>query len=475
METLDLDDIQGLVAAGFGKLRAATYLLLEISEPDAARDWLGSISERITPSRPRADEHALNIALTPSGLLKLGLPEDRLALFPNEFLSGMTTLHRRRILGDVGANAPEGWDWGGPATPSFDLLLLVFARDREVLSTVCDALSSQFPSSGLTEIKRLETSDLDDREHFGFRDGISQPVVEGIGRTGPPRDTIKAGEFVLGYRNEYGLFPESPTVARSTDRDGMLAAVPGDAVQADFGRNGTYLVFRQLRQDVRGFWRFLDHATKRPDGSSDPEARTRLGAKMVGRWPGGAPLALAPDHDDASLANENDFAYYHQDADGQHCPFGAHVRRSNPRDSLDPAPGTDKSVAINKRHRLLRRGREYGPPLADDDLWRSGGSEEDEGAEPERGLYFICLNASIARQFEFVSHTWGNNPNFAGLYNDPDPITGFHRDGGVFTVPAKPVRQQVTGLPQFVTVRGGAYFFLPGIRAIRYLSGLGRA
>lgn len=470
MATLELDDIQGFVARGYGNLRAATYFLLEIRDPTAARAWLGSIAESITPGRIKPDDQAIHLAITSSGLTKLGLPEESLARFPSEFVSGMTTPHRRRLLGDVAQSAPENWEWGGPAHASIDLLLMLFANDRARLAAAGAEMSGAFTVGGVAEIKRLETSDLDDREHFGFRDGISQPLIPGFGRIGPAANTVQVGEFVLGYPNEYGFLSESPTVSRATDRSHHLPDGQGKNGEVDLGRNGSYLVFRQLSQDVQAFWRYLDEATKQSDGASDPSARTRLGAKMVGRWPNGAPLALAPDGDDPSLADTNDFGYHHIDADGLRCPFGAHIRRSNPRDSLDPKPGTDKSLAVNKRHRILRRGREYGPPLTQEEIWQS---TDPNGAGADRGLYFICLNADIGRQFEFVSHTWVNNPNFAGLYDDPDPLTGPPRDGGAnFRVPATPLRQRYQGIPQFVTVRGGAYFFLPGIRAIRYLASL---
>ena len=152
--------------------------------------------------------------------------------------------------------------------------------------------------------------------------------------------------------------------------------------------------------------------------------------------------------------------------------MGSHIRRTNPRDSLGPDPGSAKSIAVNKRHQLLRRGRIFGVPVA-----ASMDPDEIMNGDPagERGLYFICLNANISRQFEFVQHSWSNNPKFAGLYSDPDPLTGTRHstaEPDAFTIPADPVRQRVTGLPEFVTVRGGGYFFLPGIRAIRYLAAL---
>src|SRR5207237_396510 len=107
--------------------------------------------------------------------------------------------------------------------------------------------------------------------------------------------------------------------------------------------------------DVEGFWAFLDEATRRADGTSDRQAAVKLAAKMVGRWPGGAPLVLSPDVDDPALAGANDFAYHDADPHGLRCPLGSHVRRANPRDSLQPKPGTDASIAVNKRHRLIRR------------------------------------------------------------------------------------------------------------------------
>ena len=190
---------------------------------------------------------------------------------------------------------------------------------------------------------------------------------------------------------------------------------------------------------------------------------------MVGRWPGGAPLALSPDRDDPALAEVNDFGYFHEDPVGTGCPVGAHVRRTNPRDSLDPRPGTEKSLAINRRHRLLRRGREYGQALSPE-----AALTESLAPDEERGLHFICLNANIARQFEFVQNTWLNNPKFAGLYDDSDPLIGQSAPyGGTFTMPsATGARSRVNGMPRFITVKGGAYFFLPGLEALRRLASL---
>ena len=323
------------------------------------------------------------------------------------------------------------------------MLLLVYASDGERLEATVNELTAELIAGGLRVIRELDTAPLVPREHFGFRDGISQPRIEGLGDA-PGPDTIKPGEFVLGYRNEYGLLPDGPP--------------------AELGRNGSYLVLRQLSQDVHGFWSFCERASARRDGSADAAARLRLAAKLVGRWPSGAPLALAPDGDDPALADANDFGYFEHDRDGLRCPVGAHVRRAHPRDSLDPQPGSQRSIDVGKRHRLLRRGRQYGRFLAQEELLTAG--VEDAWRDEPRGLHFICLGTNLARQFEFVQHTWIENAHFAGLYDNPDPLLS----SGAFTVPAEPVRERYTDVPRFVSVRGGAYFFLPGISAVRAIA-----
>jgi deferrochelatase/peroxidase EfeB len=204
---------------------------------------------------------------------------------------------------------------------------------------------------------------------------------------------------------------------------------------------------------------------------------------MVGRWPSGAPLVETPDRDNPCLGDDNDFGYYRTDPLGLACPLGAHIRRVNPRDSLDPQPGTDASLAVNDGHRLLRRGRSYGPGSGTPAAARPAAAGNNGHAErlaradvapgSGTGLHFICLVASLIRQFEFVQHTWLNNPTFHGLYDDTDPLIGSrHPRGATFTVPARPVRRRYRDLPQFVRTRGGAYFFLPGISALRYLDQL---
>jgi Dyp-type peroxidase family len=464
---LELNDIQGLLARGYGNLKAARFLLLEIEEASAARRWLAAVARLLTPADKRPERVAINIAFTADGLSRLSLPPDAIRGFSFEFRDGMTSSHRRRVLGDLDDNVPEGWVWGGPSTGAIDILVLLYARNAQELDLLHTDVNRE--REGVSEVATLDTVPLTDREHFGFHDGISQPAIEGLGRTDSPSNTVRAGEFILGYPNEYGLYADSPTLERSADPSGLLPASPLNNGGADLGKNGSYLVVRQLAQDVPGFWAFVNRAAQQPDGNGNDRAPIELAAKMMGRWPGGAPLVSSPDRDDPQLSDENDFAYHHLDPHGHRCPKGSHVRRAHPRDSLDPDPGSDKSIAIGKRHRILRRGRQFGSwvsPLA---------SIEDEAAEnDERGLYFMCLNANLARQFEFVQHTWINSSKFDGLYDDADPVVATRSTSGrSFSLPTAPVRRRVTGVPTFVSVRGGAYFFLPGIRAVRYLASLG--
>jgi Dyp-type peroxidase family len=478
-EQIDVPDLQGLIVRGYNKHVAARYLMLKIDDADGARAWLGSIPSAVTPGRPRPAETAVNVAFTWPGLCAIGLrslsPQTN---FAPEFISGMIQSHRSRVLGDFDESDPATWGWGGPANP-VDVVLMLFAENCASLNRLTDDHTARFAGHGITVVQALETSNLHGFEQFGFRDGISQPVIEGLSsRIGTPANTVKAGEFILGYANEYGQYADRPMLAAADDPHGLLPRA-GNGM-ADLGRNGTYLVFRTLRQDVDGFHRFLARASSRPDGTSDPEARDHLAARMVGRWPGGAPLVKAPRHDDPALSDFNDFAYHADDRFGLRCPIGAHVRRSNPRDSLDPDPGSGQSVAIGKRHRILRRGREYGPPFTPD-------QPGDAPAAAERGLQFLCFNANIARQFEFIQFTWINNPKFDGLYDDADPLVGARGildaagtsagpddvpDGATFTIQARPIRHRVCNVPRFVSVRGGAYFFMPGIRALHYLASL---
>ncbi len=485
---LELHDIQGIIARGYGKHPAAAYLLLHVAEPVAARRWLGALIDRIQTCEQRPDPAVpcFNIALTHPGLAALGLDPEALGTFPTELQEGMTEPQRSRALGDDGAAAdPEGtprhWAWGGTGHQQRPVhcLLMLFAVSPAELELAVEAMTGSLADGGLALISRLDTSLLADqakdggvREHFGFRDAISQPGIQGLHPQSGNLPQVPAGEFILGYTNAYGLITECPRVHRQRDPDGLLP--PAEFGTHDLGRNGSYLVFRQLDQRVKAFWQFLDQASRDPDGSANPQRRLELAARLVGRWPGGAPLVESPEQDDPALATENSFSYQQSDPQGLRCPLGAHIRRSNPRDSLSPNPGSAASLAVNATHRLLRRGRTYGTPLSasfdPEEILRAADGEQ-------RGLHFICINANITRQFEFVQRSWINNSQFNGLLDETDPLLGPRRlpsgrPTDQFTIQGCPVRQRISGLPSFVVVRGGAYFFLPGIAALRYLASL---
>jgi Dyp-type peroxidase family len=472
-----LADVQGIIVRGYVDLPGACFVLLAVRDAAAARRWLGGLS--LTDGTVRPTERAVNVAFTYAGLLALGLPADIAAGFSEEFIQGMAAPPRRLALGDSGTNAPEAWRWGGPKTPAVDVLLMLYAASEAGIDDLYASAAAGFDAGGVEQIgEPLRSMTVVDeatqcvKEHFGFCDALSQPFIEGLEKPAPDFLTVKTGEIILGYPNEYGKYTERPLVPAEQDPSTILPDDVGGSPAHDLGRNGTYLVFRQMSQDPRGFWRFVEAMTRDATGLSTRDARIRLASKMVGRWPSGAPLALAPDEDAPELRLDNTFLYHESDPSGMKCPLGSHIRRTNPRDSLGPEPGTDKSIAVNKRHQILRRGRMYGPPAApsmDPDDLMNGDTAGD------RGLFFIALNANVSRQFEFVQQSWVNNPKFAGLYEDPDPLIGV-RDPkqkgrrAVFTVPAQPVRRRTVGLPEFVTVRGGAYVFLPGLSAVRYLA-----
>jgi Dyp-type peroxidase family len=457
---IEVEDVQGLVFRGYGELQECAYPILDIQDPARARAWLGRIVDQIAPGPSVERTTAVHIAFTHAGLRKLQLPDEALQGFSREFIAGMTGDHRSRFLGDHDESAPKEWEWGGPKNPPVHIALILFAKDAVGLSALIDTMRAGWTAGGCAEVTTLKTAHIGGLEHFGFADGISQPAIDGYHDSDSALHSVKAGEFILGYLNEYGLFTERPMVKASRDPRGLLPLDVEGSPRRDLGKNGTYLVFRQLRQDVPAFRATLEQLTRNEDGSPNALERERLAARMVGRWPSGASLVEAPERDDASKSRSNEFDYHHADPEGLKCPLGAHVRRANPRNSLAPEPGTERSLTINRRHRLIRRGRAYGSVLPE-------GKIDGE----DRGLMFVAVNGNISRQFEFIQHSWIADPRFNGLSNEADPIAGAaaHND---FAVPGDPIRTRCTGLPRFVTVKGGAYFFLPGIRALRYLAEL---
>ena len=277
---------------------------------------------------------------------------------------------------------------------------------------------------------------------------------------------------MLGYPNAYAQYPDTPTLAKREDPADLLPVSGENAENKDFGKDGSYLVVRQLRQDVPAFWRYMRESTREPaaDGTHCP---VTLATKMVGRWPNGTSLVQSPDRPVAEAEITNEFGYWEDDFRGMKCPAGAHVRRTNPRDwLLTEKTRTDAREMVDK-HKLLRRGRPYGPPLHP-----SLDVAELQRAEPdgeERGLLFICCVSDIVRQFEFVQNSWVRFPKFGGGYHENDPLLGPHRPDHAlpeddFVVPARPARRRYRRLPAFTELVGGAYYFLPGLAALRYLA-----
>jgi deferrochelatase/peroxidase EfeB len=461
----ELADIQRLVFSGFPQYPKALYSLFRITDPQQARAWL---EERIDfVARSDADngrEVQLAIAFTYSGLGALGLHETALASFIPEFRQGMTAPHRARVLGDVdddGRPDTSRWRWGA-GNERVDMLCAVFAKEGVNLEELCDPAA--YAERGLSLVYHV-LGDYDETEHFGFKDGISQPYISGSGKFNrgsekvrgkfAPRDRVRAGEFILGYKNEFGVLPASPSV-RAELGIGPLTTVPLSS-DGDLGFNGTFLVARELDQDTELFAALTE----------------QVAACMVGRWKGGEPLVAYPPPvpvsdvpaplpprapDAAAMVDDNDFTYYARDAAGLRCPLGAHIRRANPRDALaDPSIGITPEMAIKlaNQHRILRRGRNF---------TRNDG---------RKGLFFMCLNTNIERQFEFVQQTWINNPKFSGPRDEFDPlISPLKRKGNPFTLRGGPERES-RSLSSYVTLRGGAYFFLPSVRALEYLARLG--
>ena len=221
--TLDLHDVQGLVARGYGHLGSAAFLLLTIEDAAAGRRWLGEVSGAVTSADVRRPNRALHVAFTSTGLERLGLDRGTLELFSNEFVTGMTTPHRTRILGDLEENAPARWEWGGPDR-AVGRRRPAPVRTKRSRAHACSRRSRPGPSRpGMSVARRLGTCDQDGIEPFGFRDGVSQPFVEGLSKTGPPENTVKAGEFLLGYENEYGLYTDRPLLDPSADPDGRAS------------------------------------------------------------------------------------------------------------------------------------------------------------------------------------------------------------------------------------------------------------
>ena len=474
MAALELSEIQAYLINDYKAMVSSKYYLLQVKDTTAAKKFLTSVANSITHAHTPINETCLNIGFTSKGLIALGYNnEENMHTFSREFREGMVTPHRQRLLGDFDSSDPSKWQWGGTSNERVDLILMVFGKNDSIAENYFQNLKQKF-EPGFSVVHTLNGKALpNDREHFGFRDGISQPVIKGSGvnQAGNNND-INPGEFVLGYKNEYNIYPDTPLLKVQQGKLELLADNAGvyknhdsGKTYKDFGRNGTYFVLRQLEQNVDAFWNFLKKQTIDEHGNTSNQESTKLAAKMMGRWPSGAPLVDHPDTDPGGDRDDNSFSYIKKDKDGEKCPFGSHIRRMNPRDHFEEStPGV--SLELTRRHRIMRRVRSYGEDFI--------GSAENHKPNGEVGLLFGCFNANISKQFEFIQYTWANSPKFKRLYDDPDPIIGIREKPapGVkqnFTIPQKTVNKVIPDLQRFVTVKGGAYFFFPSVTVLRFL------
>ncbi|MEO3884519.1 Dyp-type peroxidase [Nonomuraea sp. B5E05] len=433
---LELDDIQRGVLSPRPTPYAATYIVFRIDDREHGRELMRRVRAVATSAADTVSplgETWISIALTYHGLKALGVAQESLDTFAWEFRQGMAA--RAKALGDIGESSPENWE-PPLGTSDVHVVLVALAPDSAQLEAVIDRARPAYDAlTGVTAIWRQNCHALPtETEPFGYRDGISHPAVEGSGIPGSNtlEEPLKAGEFVLGYRDELG---------------GIQTPQP-DVL----GRNGTYVVFRKLHQRVALFRRYLK------DNSTSPEDEELLAAKLMGRWRSGAPLALSPDCDDPTLdadPHRNSFLYQKDDPAGFITPGGCHIRRGNPRDAA--------VAGVVRLHRMIRRGTVYGPPLPE-------GVLEDDGVD--RGLMFAFIGAHLGRQFEFVQSEWMNDGVFFGSGDSKDPVVGSTDGSGDFTIPRRPVRRRLLSLPRFVVTRGGEYCFMPGLSALRWLGDL---
>ncbi|MEA3278001.1 MAG: hypothetical protein U9Q81_22495 [Pseudomonadota bacterium] len=543
---LDLADIQGNIVRAYGRFgfRFARYYFLRIKPGqqtqgrafiDQLRPWVTSAvrwqdgANASAPDAVPAPDSTLNIAFTFYGLLALGLPTKTLARMPPEYIDGMAA--RSFILGDEGPNAPEHWDaiWqqadaepaNAEAAGRVHVWISMNARSPDQLASSHDRLMSaidrhagdvellaghgpdKLPYQDASVIFRNEGGQPvpTAKEHFGFTDGIGDPVFDGryepdteakrvVGRGKLLPDQtwapLATGEFLLGHADESQELPQ--------------VAPPWE-----FTRNGSFMVYRKLHENVKSFHDYIDEQAERfarvlgldpTNRDHRTRARETLMAKMAGRWTDGIPLLAAATFDDWQRVRAQwqdipairmkrertpqeqsrldaynrmliDFKYG-DDQGGTKCPYGAHIRRANPRDMLDPMlkspdPSERTGSSLNKRRRIMRRGLPYGTVDAD--------NPTDDG---EHGIIFIAICASLSRQFEFVQQQWMQYGLDFNVGNDTCPIVGRHDATTKFVVAADPADDRppyiCAEIPQFVTTRGGDYFFIPSLNALRMIA-----
>lgn len=498
---LDLLDIQGNIVRAYGRYNFpyARYVFLNIRDGKRGREFVAAVTKEVTtagkwgegPDDIKKPLSTVNIAFAYQGLKELELPRASLIGFPMEFVMGMKK--RKDILGDDGNSAPEHWDpiWReNRETDRHKDVHIWMSINGQTMADVQNRyewlqqlvthsaggvaiLSGHRGDNGadhppFQDVHAVfENERPTSKEQFGYTDGIGDPVFAGLpckpgrvigrgkllknGRWEP----LETGEFILGHRDEANEYPAAPAPQ-------LLS------------RNGTFMVYRKLHENVGTFNAFLEK-----EGQKYPGGKELLAAKFVGRWrDNGAPLVSAPDAesktkwDTAFIAADpatrdkmlSDFSFAN-DMDGAKCPFSFHLRRINPRAALEFKPNAfETPTALANRRRVMRRGLPYGEvkdPAKDDG---------------NHGIVIMMINASISRQFEFVQQQWINYGNDFKAGNDKEIILGNHSE----KFPSRAVLEVapdsdqapyfLSNIPRMVETRGGDYFFIPSLTALRLIA-----
>jgi deferrochelatase/peroxidase EfeB len=448
--TVDFSEVQGLIRTY--RRVTSRHLIFRFGTGAGARTFLGELAQQITMADEdpnTAPDPLLNVGVTCNGLHALEADPAMVGEFDAVFKLGPPAV--KMALGDVPGSRsdPANWWEGQFATDDVHCVVHLFAQSDGAAWDAVQAVRQLAGSAGLTElIPRRDGTILSGRwfavrkMHFGYTDGISQPNVCWDDDAPRSPEQIDFRNFLLGY---------------STDK---YPSAPARGAAADFARNSTYGLFRWIYQDVAAFNQFL--AVQGPQLFPDLpaiEAEELLAAKMMGRWRDGTPLALAPDRPDPQLSGSNDFDYATGDPDGRRCPFSAHIRIVNPRDTpLDP-------IVVEGIPRLLRRGMPYGAPLQ---------GVTDDGAD--RGLVGMFLCADL-RKVVYSLMSWVMRNDFSPVYNGnrrvQDPLFGNRSMPGSraeFTIPGVGSEATVKSLPDFVHTKGTAFLLYPAKVALVALS-----
>lgn len=436
-EKIELQDIQAIILRDRPLPYHGVNVFLEIRDTASAKTFLKEIIPYVTNAKNwwDNDDAWLAVAFTYEGLKKLKLPQATLQSFPDAFKKGMAA--RSEKLMDMNENAPEKWEAPFKDTANH-IAVSITAKSKAALEEkkrIALQILSRHSGIQLRFQADFDTPIEGNFNHFGFRDGISNPEIEGSGaeRLNNKERPIKAGEFLLGYANEAGNNYPMPQ-------------------PLEFAKNGTFVIFRKYHSHVAAFNKYLSEQAKSKD------EQELIAAKMVGRWRSGAPLNMCPFKDNAALgadATKNNDFDFSNDQNGKIVPYSSHMRRMNPRNSK-MAVLSDVNL-----HRIIRKGVGYGPALPE-------GSTKDDGKD--RGLYFIAFSAKAMETLEFLQKEWVNNGNFVSLKNEKDPVIGLNEGKGTFTMPHDPLPRRFTGMPTFNTLKGGIYLFMPGINAIKWMS-----